>query len=74
MPVPGEVFPGRLALRDPLDPAGPLGFPEGRESPVMEEHQASTGCKDLLAKRDLEVALVVKERRAPRTTPLWVWG
>lgn len=74
VPVPGEVFLGRSALRDPLDPMGSLGFLGQRERPVMEEDQASAGCQDLPAKQDLEVALVVRERRALRTTPLWVWG
>lgn len=74
VPVPGEVFLGRLAHRDLPDPTGPLGFLDRRESPATEEDQDSTDCKDLLAKQDLKAALVVRERRAPRITPLWVWG
>lgn len=71
VPVPGEVSPGQSAPRDPLDPVGAPGILELRESPVMEEDQGSMVYKDLLVKRDLAVARVVKERRARRTIPLW---
>lgn len=73
VPVPGAVSPGRWALRDPPDPAGPPGILELRESPVTEGHQGSTVYKDLLDKRDLEAARAVKERRALRTIPPWGW-
>lgn len=69
--MPGEVFPGRLALRDPLDPAGAPGILEQKESPVTEADQGSTVYKDLLVRQDLAAARVVKERRARRTIPLW---
>lgn len=73
-PVLGAVFRGLLGLRDRAEPAGPLGFLEQRESPATEEDQASTDFRGLLAKLDLAVAPGVRERRARRTTPLWVWG
>lgn len=74
VPVPGEVFRVRPDLRDHPDPTGALDFLEQRESPATEGHQGSTDCWDLLAKLDLAVAPGARERRAPRTTLLWVWG
>lgn len=73
VPVLVEVFPGRPDLREPQEPMGILGFQEPRENPEMEELQASVGSQDLPARQGLAVVLVVKERRAPRTIPPWVW-
>lgn len=70
-PVPGEVFLGPSALRDPPDRAGAPGILELKESPVTEVDQGSTVYKDLPAAQDLAAARVVKERRGRRTIPLW---
>lgn len=73
VPVPGEVFRVRPDPRGRLDPTEPRGILEQRESPATEVYQG-TAVWDLLAQLDLAVTPGVKERRAPRTTPLWVWG
>lgn len=73
VPVLEEVFPGRPDLRELQEPVGVPGFQEPRENPETEDLQASVESQDLPARQELAVVLVVKERRAPRTTPLWAW-